>query len=146
MSEDLTQPLPHEGVQLILRSLEALSGRMTSLEDRMTGLENRMTALEDKVDRRLMETRPIWEQVLSRLDGIDARLDRIEGRLDKVEERLDKVEARLDKIEARLNKVESEVRGLKLWFRGFLDNFLDVLNKQDEFEERLAKLEPEPTQ
>jgi DNA repair exonuclease SbcCD ATPase subunit len=95
MSEDLTQPLPNDGVQLILRSLENLNGRMT--------------ALEDKVDRRLQETRPIWEQVLSRLDGVEARLNSIEARLDRVEARLDSIEARLDKIEARLDKVESEV-------------------------------------
>jgi chromosome segregation ATPase len=125
MSEDLTQPLPHEGVRLILRSLENLSGRMSSLEARMTELEDRMTALEDKVDRRLMETRPIWEQVLRRLDGIDSRLD---------------------KIEARLGKVESEIYSLTRKFRVFYDDLHKTQDKQDEFEERLAKLEPEPTQ
>jgi chromosome segregation ATPase len=139
MSEDLTQSLPNEGVQLILSSLENLGGRMTALEDRMT-------ALEDKVDRRLMETRPIWEQVLSRLDGIDARLDKVEERLDKIEARLDKIEGRLDKVEIRLNKVESEVYSLNRKFRVFYDDIPKIQDKQEEFEERLAKLEPESTQ
>jgi predicted nuclease with TOPRIM domain len=132
MSEDLTQPLPNDGVQLILRSLENLNGRMTALEDRMTGLEgrmtgleDRMTALEDKVDRRLMETRPIWEQVLSRLDGIDARLD---------------------KIEKRLDKVESEVYSLNRKFRVFYDDVHKLQDKQEDLEERVARLKPESTQ
>ena len=110
MSEDLTQPLPNDGVQLILQSLENLNGRMT--------------ALEDKVDRRLQETRPIWEQVLARLD---------------------KVEARLDKIEARLGKVESEVYSLNRKFRVFTEDMIKMQDKQEDLEERVKKLEPEPS-
>jgi predicted nuclease with TOPRIM domain len=108
MSEDLTQPLPNDGVQLILRSLENLNGRMTALEDRMI-------TLEDKVDRRMQETRPIWEQVL----------------------------ARLDKIEARLDKVESEVYSLNRKFRVFYDDIPKLQDKQEDLEERLTRLEPE---
>ena len=118
MSEDLTQPLPNEGVQLILRSLD--------------DLKTRMATLEDKVDRRLQETRPIWEQVLSRLDSVDARLD--------------KIESRLDKIELRLDKVESEVYSLNRKFRVFTDDMLKVQDKQEDLEERVSKLEPEQAQ
>src|SRR3982750_3915480 len=125
MSEDLTEPLPNDGVQLILRSLENLNGRMTALEDkwttlenRMTALENRMTTLEDRVDRRLQETRPIWEQVL----------------------------ARLDKVEARLGKVESEVYSLNRKFRVFYDDVPKLQDKQEDLEERVTKLGPESTQ
>ena len=125
MSENLTQPLPNDGVQLILASLENLNGRMT--------------ALEDKVDRRLQETRPIWEQVLSRLDRIEARLDSIEARLDSIE-------ARLDKIEARLGRVESDVYSLNRKFRVFTDDMLKVQDKQEDLEERVSKLEPDSSQ
>jgi predicted nuclease with TOPRIM domain len=117
MSEDLTQPLPNDGVQLILKSLENLNGRMTALEDRMI-------TLEDKVDRRMQETRPIWEQVLARLD---------------------KIEARLSKIEARLDKVESEVYSLNRKFRVFYDDIPKLQDKQEDLEERIARLEPEPS-
>ncbi|HEV2912796.1 MAG TPA: hypothetical protein VGX92_05710 [Pyrinomonadaceae bacterium] len=111
MNGDLTQPLPNEGVQLILRSLENLNGRMT-------GLEDGMMALEDKADRRLQETRPIWEQVLSRLDSVEARLD----------------------------KVESEVYSLNRRFRVFTDDMIKVQDKQEDLEERVSKLEPEQAQ
>jgi len=111
LSEDLTQPLPNDGVQLILKSLENLNGRMITLEE--------------KVDRRMQETRPIWEQVLARLD---------------------KVEARLDKIEARLGKVESELYSLNRKFRVFYDDIPKLQDKQEDLEERVKKLEPEPSQ
>ena len=51
---------------------------MRLILSQLESLNSRMTALEEKVDRRLQETRPIWEQVLSRLDTIDERLRRLE--------------------------------------------------------------------
>lgn len=68
MSEEPTQNLPQDGVRLILARLDSIDARLT--------------ALEDKVDRRLQETRPIWEQVLVRLDAVEDRLDGFEKRLD----------------------------------------------------------------
>ena len=56
MSEELTQGLPQDGVRLIL-------ARLDSIDSRLDSLETRLSALEDKVDRRLQETRPIWEKV-----------------------------------------------------------------------------------
>ena len=78
MSEDGTQQLPDNGVRQILALLNSIN--------------TRLTALEEKVDRRLQETRPIWEQVLSRLTDIETRLSGVESRLDSVEKRLEKVE------------------------------------------------------
>jgi hypothetical protein len=43
--------------------------------------------LEEKVDARLYDTRPIWETVLGRLDGIESKLD-VFGR-DLIETRTD---------------------------------------------------------
>ena len=57
MSEEPTRDLPQDGVELILARLDALEG---------------------KAERRLQDTRPIWEQVLVRLDGIEGRLDSFE--------------------------------------------------------------------
>lgn len=81
MSENLTQQLPDDPLRLILARLDSIDSRMSGLEDRMSGLEERMTALEEKVDRRLQETRPIWEQVLARLDSLEGRMDSLENEL-----------------------------------------------------------------
>jgi tetrahydromethanopterin S-methyltransferase subunit G len=75
MSEEPTQGLPQDGVSRILARLDSI--------------DTRLTALEDKVDRRLQETRPIWEQVLVRLDAVEGQLGSFDKRLDGFERRLD---------------------------------------------------------
>ena len=74
MSEETTQNLPQDNLRLIL-------ARLDSIDSRLSNVESRLTTLEDKVDRRLQETRPIWEQVLVRLDSFEGRLDSFETEL-----------------------------------------------------------------
>lgn len=60
MSEDMTQHLPDDALRQILARFDSLDARVT--------------ALEEKVDRRLQDTRPIWEQVLTRLTEVEEHL------------------------------------------------------------------------
>jgi chromosome segregation ATPase len=117
VSEDRTQQLPDDGVRLILA---------------------RLTALEDKVDRRLQETRPIWEQVL-------ARLTNVEGELANVKEELVNVKEGLTKVEIRLGKVEDEVDSLGRKFRVFNRDILKLQNQDDDLTERMDRIEAEHT-
>jgi predicted nucleic acid-binding Zn-ribbon protein len=55
--------------------LAGVEGRLTNVESRLTGVENRMTTLGEKVDRRLEETRPIWEAVQEQLRKLDTKFD-----------------------------------------------------------------------
>ena len=98
MSEEPTQNLPQDGVRLILARLDTM--------------DERLIALEDRVDRRLQETRPIWEQVLARLDNLESevrtgfrRIERNVGTLIK-----DVLEVRADQrdLEDRMDKLESK--------------------------------------
>ena len=98
MSEEPTQNLPQDGVSQILTRLDSI--------------DSRLTTLEDKVDRRLQETRPIWEQVLARLDSLESevrtgfrRFERHVGQLAK-----DVLEVRADQrdLEYRMDKIESK--------------------------------------
>lgn len=115
MSEEITQQLPNDGIRLILA--------------RFDSIDTRLTTLEDKVDRRLQETRPIWEQVLVRLDRLEVRLD--------------KVETRLEGVETGLKGVESQVYSLNKKFRIFNEDILKLQDGQDDLDERVRKLEPE---
>ena len=119
MSEELTQNLPHDAFGRILARLDSIDtrlstfdGRLTSLESRLSTLEDRLASLEDKVDRRLQETRPIWEQVLARLDTLESevrtgfrRIERQVGTLakDVLEVRADQhdLENRMDRLEPK---------------------------------------------
>src|SRR5438270_5910471 len=96
MSEELTQQLPNDLLRQILARLDSMESRFDSrfnsiearldkVEARLDSMDARLTALEDKVERRLQETRPIWEAVLEQLKEVNARLDRTETRLDRIE-------------------------------------------------------------
>jgi hypothetical protein len=42
---------------------------------RFDALDARIAALEDKVDRRLQETRPIWEAMQTQLERLNSKVD-----------------------------------------------------------------------
>ena len=109
MGEEPTQNLPQDGVGLILARLDSIDGRLT--------------ALEEKVDRRLQETRPIWEQVLVRLDAVEAQLVSFGGQMDGFERRLVGFEQRLVGFEQRLDGFEQRLDGLGNELRSSLHRF-----------------------
>jgi DNA repair ATPase RecN len=118
MSEDRTQQLPGDGMNQVLTLLNSINARLTTLEE--------------KVDRRLQETRPIWEQVLSRLTDVETRLGN--------------VETRLDNVGKRLEKVESEVYIFSRKLRVYYDDLIKMQDTQEDFDERLRRLESGPSQ
>jgi chromosome segregation ATPase len=111
MSEDRAQQLPGDGMNQVLALLNSINARLT--------------ALGEKVDRRLQETRPIWEQVLSRLTD---------------------VETRLGNVEKRLEGVESKIYTLTRKFRVYYDDLMKMQDTQEDLEERVRQLESEPAQ
>lgn len=145
MSEDLTQNLPNDNLKLILARfdsidtrlnfidtrldsidtrldsidirLDSMDKRFDSIEMRLDSMDTRLTTLEDKVDRRLLETRPIWESVL---------------------EQLKEMSAQLTEVNLRLTRVEHESNDFRRMFRAAFSDFSRV---QDNFQERLDKLE-----
>ena len=72
MSEEITQQLPNDILKLIL-------GRLDSIDSNVHSLDMRQATLEEKVDRRLQETRPIWEGVLEQLKEMNKRLTNLEN-------------------------------------------------------------------
>ena len=83
MSEDTTQDM--NGA----RSFEErIMARFDAMEARMERFELRLTGLEEKVDRRLMETRPIWEAVQAKLEELSEKFDRLNDKFDLVTEDL----------------------------------------------------------
>jgi predicted nuclease with TOPRIM domain len=107
MDEETTHNLPQDGVERILASIGSLDARLTSLEE--------------KVDRRLQETRPIWEQVLVRLDGFEKRLDGFGSEL----------RTSLRRFERNIGRLAEDV--------------LEVRAYQRDLEKRMDDLEPKTT-
>ncbi|MEK6407291.1 MAG: hypothetical protein AABN34_10035 [Acidobacteriota bacterium] len=128
MSDDVT-------LQLNGRFDEVV-GLLGKLGDRMEALETRQSELETKVDARLHETRPIWEQVLSRLTGIEQRQERMEQRQERMEQRQ-------ESMDRRIRWIYDEFKDLKMRLRPTFSDVAKLLNDRDDFEERILKLETE---
>jgi chromosome segregation ATPase len=84
MDENVTRERPdaRSFEERVFARFDALDERMSKFEDRMSTVEahvlkidERLSSLEEKVDRRLQETRPIWEAVQAKLEHIDTKLD-----------------------------------------------------------------------
>ena len=129
MSEDTTRQLPDDGVRLILARLDTMNSRFDSMDARLDSMDARLTTLEDKVDRRLQETRPIWEQVLVRLTAIEERLTNVEGELTK--------------LGARVKKVEDEVFMLRRRFRDWSSDIGKLEERHEDLEERFEEFKAE---
>jgi chromosome segregation ATPase len=98
MSEEITQNLPNGDLKQILARLDSI--------------DKRLGTLEEKVDRRLQETRPIWESVLEQLKEVNTRLTRVEDEnkdfrrmfrsaFSDISRTQGDLEDRLDKLEGR---------------------------------------------
>jgi len=87
---------------------ERVFARFDALDRRMGRFESRLTSLEEKVDTRLRETRPIWESVQARLDGIETELKSISRGMILLHE--DNLRIRIDQrdLRERVEKLESE--------------------------------------
>jgi chromosome segregation ATPase len=141
MGEDITQEFPQNSLGIILARLQSME---TSHNARMDSFESRLTSLDEKVDRRLLETRPIWERVLSRLDSIDIRLDSLESRLDSLENRVRSVESQLALLVRRFDRVEEDFEDMGLKFRTFQNDLLRMQTRQEKLSDRIEKIENPP--
>ena len=64
-------------------------------------LNARLIALEEKVDRRLQETRPIWEGVLTRLTGIEETFEELVYQFKILNGDVLKMRAHIDRLDDR---------------------------------------------
>jgi len=53
----------------------AMAKNIAALDQRVTSVETQLTSLDEKVDRRLQETRAIWEAVKAQIELLDAKFD-----------------------------------------------------------------------
>ena len=70
MSDDTTRDMPDA-----LSFEERVFARFDATDARLDSLDEHLTSLEEKVDRRLQETRPIWEAVQEQLKNISTKFD-----------------------------------------------------------------------
>lgn len=126
MSEEITQPLPSDMLKLILarfdsidrrfdsmdKRFDSVDARLDSLDGRVDSMDTRLTTLEEKVDRRLQETRPIWERALAEIAELRSELNhglrRITREIDVLNRSFLEVRAELRYLDERVTKLEPE--------------------------------------
>ncbi|HLM56244.1 MAG TPA: hypothetical protein VK422_09025 [Pyrinomonadaceae bacterium] len=103
MSDNPTQETPDT------RSFEErVFARFDALDRRMDGLESRLSSLEEKVDSRLRETRPIWEAMQARLDGIEGEVKELNRGMKVLHRDILQVRMDHEELRERIEKLESE--------------------------------------
>ncbi|HYP52372.1 MAG TPA: hypothetical protein VEQ42_02465 [Pyrinomonadaceae bacterium] len=120
MSENTTQGLPgaRSFEERVFAQFDAINTQFAAMNSRLVSMEERfdarLTALEDKVDARLRETRPIWEEVLRRLDGVEDEIKvfhrtlrifhqdilRVRSRQEELRDDHDELRGRVEKLES----------------------------------------------
>ena len=120
----------------VISLLRTLAEGLDRVEARQTEHGKRLSELEAKVEARLYDTRPIWEQVLSRLTALEERQQR-------TEERQQQMEQRLESIDRRVRWLYDEFKDLKVRLKPVFSDVVKLLNDRDDFEERILKLETE---
>lgn len=124
MGEELTRNLPSDGIEQVLILLRGL-------DEKLIGLDARLTGLEERVERRLMETRPIWEQVLGKLDGVEKRLDGLDQTVDNLGLNM---RAGFKRLERQMGEIAKDVIAVRA-------DQSDLERRMDRLEDKLA---PEP--
>jgi chromosome segregation ATPase len=101
MSEETTKNIP-DG-----RSFEErIFARFDAMDAPFTSLEVRLTSLEDRVERHLMETRPIWEAMQAQLEGLSDKIDRLNGKFDIITSDLYEMRADIKSLNRRVTSLE----------------------------------------
>ena len=122
---------------------------------RFDAVDNRLDLMHvriEKLENNQYDTRPIWEQVLGRLDSMDARMDSFDGRFEAIKGEFEAVNTRFDSINTRFDSIDARSTQLDInlddGFRG-IERKMDVLNQyflearadQRYLDRRLEKLE-----
>lgn len=128
MSEDATQQLLMARVDRLISMVDPIGGQLDNLEkqvnERLGNLEKRFDSLETKVDQRLRETRPIWENVLSQLALLDKKID--------------------TRVEELRSETASGFRGVDRKIGVLSKNLVDMTADIQELRDLIEKLESQP--
>ena len=133
-----------------------------------------LRALETKVDERLLDTRPIWERALAEIGELRTTSEQVNKRLDELRtgqyelrteqdqirtglEQLHSGQEKLgtgqDQLRTGLDQLRTDLREeMKIGFHKFerqlmrlSKDFLEFRAEHDMLEDRIEKLEPQPT-
>jgi chromosome segregation ATPase len=90
--------------------LNGLANKVASIETRVGSIETRLSLLEERVEKKLLETKPVW---VAELNG---RIDELSGRIDAQRAEMEKgfqlLSGRMDALAIHHNENEGRQRVL----------------------------------
>jgi len=108
MDEETTKDTPDA------RSFEErVMARFDSLDARIGSMDGRLTALEEKVDRRLMETRPMWEAVQVQIESLNQKFGELSDKFDRLDDKFDLVLSDLYDMRTKVKSLSKRVTTLE---------------------------------
>jgi chromosome segregation ATPase len=141
MSEDrTTQNLPNDELRQILAQLTSINTHLDSMDARL-----------ERLEARDYDTKPIWENALKEI--ADTRAEMREGFTAvraEMREGFEQVNARIDKLQAEAQEMRNEtttgMRKMVKQIDVLNHNLLGIEAELRLMDDRLDKLEPQPTQ
>ena len=85
---------------------ERIMARFDSIDARLDNLDSRLTMLEEKVERRLIETRPIWEAMQEQLERLNDKVDRLNEKFELVASDLYEMRSNFKSLGRRVTRIE----------------------------------------
>jgi chromosome segregation ATPase len=155
MSEDTTQLLLVARVDRLISLAEETNTRLQNVKERLQNLENRVqnveagqdafkTQLENldaKVEKRLQDTRPIWESVQSRLADLDKKVDGIGELRTEMDSRFKKLETDIQELRT---ETASGFRATGRKIGVLVENLVGLTADIRELQDRIEKSESHP--
>jgi chromosome segregation ATPase len=94
----------------LANKVASIETRVGTIETEVTSIDTRLTSLEERVEKKLLETKPIWVAELNgRIDELSARID---AQRDEMEKGFQLLSGRLDALAIHLNENEGRQRAL----------------------------------
>jgi len=127
MEEDPTKRFPKalgdNGEDKLEQLLAAMEALRSELRSEVSSLRSELSTLSEAVERRLYDTRPIWETVLAEMENLKNQVSALENRVVSLE-----------------TTVHNDVKDRAYVVRG---QYVDVIRVQRDFDDRVT-LEQKP--
>lgn len=111
MSEDRTQQLPGAPSfeERVLTLFDRVFAELATIRADIGVLSERQDRLEDKVDRRLQETRPIWEAVLSEVRALNARVEIVEADMTTIKTDVQTIKEDVKRVDTKFEVITQQL-------------------------------------
>ncbi len=115
MNEDTTKNLDEKSSfeQIVIAQLEAMRADIHSVKLVVNDINHRVTTLEETIERRLYDTRPMWEGVQVQLTNVQEQMTTMQQQIATVDEKVVTVQATVKQMDTKLGVLNNTILDLR---------------------------------